>query len=128
MGLFKKKIDTQKAFDTVSSGIDKLFYTKEEKADASAKAFEQWLEWYKQANDENSTRSITRRYLAVMFATVFLVLLLSSGVCWLFDADYAAFLWELSKTVAPYVGSIMAFYFGYYAAQNIIKTVKQKSK
>ena len=130
MSLFgwAKKIDPQEAFDTVASGIDKVFYTNEEKAEAAAKAFDQYMEWFKLASDENSARSITRRYLAVMFAGVFLFLLLASGAVWLFNADYASFLAELAKTIAPYVGGIMAFYFGYYAISNVIESTKKSKK
>lgn len=121
---FFNKVDPQKTFDTVASGIDKVFFTKEEQAEAKAKAFEQWLEWYRLATEENTARSITRRYLAILFAGVFLFLILAAAGIWYFNVEYAAFLWELAKTLAPYVGGIMLFYFGYYGIKSVVKTAK----
>lgn len=124
----KKKLDGQKVFDDVSSGIDKLFYTNEEKADQAQKAVDTYLEWYRLTLNENSARSITRRYLAIMFASVYLLLLVGSAVAKIFNDAYATHLWDLSKTLGPYVGGIMGFYFMYYGVQSILKDSKSKEK
>jgi hypothetical protein len=126
MGLLNwtKKIDPQKAFDTIASGVDKVFFTQEEKSDAMLKAYDQYLEWYKMASDENSARSITRRYLAIMFSGIFLLLLLSAAGAYLLNEGYAAFLFNLAKELFPMVSGILFFYFGYYAVNSMIKTNK----
>ena len=127
MGILKwtKKIDPQKAIETLASGIDNVFYTKEEKAEAAKKAFDQWLEFYKLVNDENTARSITRRYLAIMFAAVFLFLVLAASICWAFNQQYANFLIDITKMISPYVGGIMLFYFGYYGVKSVIQSVNK---
>ena len=123
-GLFNtaNKLDPQQTFNTISSGVDKLFFTNEEKSDAAKQAWDQWIEWYKLNSDENSARSKTRRILAIMFAAIFLFLLLCSGAVYLINETYANFLFELSKSIFPLVSGILLFYFGYYGVNSIIKT------
>ncbi|WP_297096383.1 hypothetical protein [uncultured Draconibacterium sp.] len=130
-GLFNSanKLDPQRTFDTISSGVDKLFFTNEEKSDAAKQAWDQWIEWYKLNSDENSARSVTRRILAIMFSSIFLFLLLCAGAVYFFDETYAGFLFDLSKSIFPLVSGILLFYFGYYGINSVIKTnSKNKSK
>lgn len=121
------KLDPQKTFDTVASGIDKLFFTPEEKSDAAQKAWDQWIEWYKLNSDENSARSKTRRVLAIMFSGSFLFLLLVAGIAYLFNAGYGSFLFDIAKELFPMVSGILFFYFGYYAVNSMINTTKKKN-
>ncbi|WP_340112618.1 hypothetical protein [Maribellus mangrovi] len=120
-----KTIDPQKTFDTVASGIDKLFFTAEEKSEASQKAWDQWIEWYKLNSDENSARSKTRRILAILFASFFLFLLLAAAALYWFNEAYSAFLFDLAKEIFPLVSGIMLFYFGYYGWNSIVKNKKE---
>jgi hypothetical protein len=127
-GIFTKGsgIDPQKTFDTVASGVDKLFFTNQEKSEAAQKAWDQWLEWYKLSSSENSARSYTRRILAVIFSTTFLFMLLAAAGAWLVDPDYATFLFNVAKELFPMVSGILFFYFGYYAVNSMIKMSKNK--
>ena len=120
-----KKADPQKTFDTISSGVDKLFFTNEEKVEAAQKAWDEWLNWYKLNVDETSARSITRRILAIMFASVYLGLLLAAAVMYTCNPDYAAFLFQLSEKLFALVSGIMLFYFGYYGVKSIVETNKK---
>ena len=124
-GIFKKKIDADKAFNTITGGIDKIFFTNQERSEATQKAFNEYVEWYKLTIDESTAKSLTRRYIAILMVASFLILLLGSGVAYYFDINYAVHLWELSKTIIPYVGGIMLFYFGYYGVMNVIKAKKK---
>lgn len=54
----------KKATDGIYNGIDKAIYTDEEKSDAYQKGQETLLEITKVAYDNNSTRNVTRRWLA----------------------------------------------------------------
>ena len=54
----------EKAADGLYNGIDKLVYTDEEKAEAFAEARKAYLEFVRIAYDQNSIRSVTRRWLA----------------------------------------------------------------
>lgn len=60
-----KGIDTaNKVLDAGISGLDKIFYTDEEKAEAHAKMGEHWLKVQEALATESSPRSVSRRIIA----------------------------------------------------------------
>lgn len=64
----------------IGNWIDEKDFTPEEKSKALAKAVDSHLELVKATNNENSTRSVTRRYIAVII--IGWVLLLSTlSIC-----------------------------------------------
>ncbi len=130
LNIFKNliKINPQKVFDTVASGVDEAFYTKEEQSDDARKVYQDYFEWYKTTLEESTVRSITRRILAILFAACYLLLIIASAVAYKFDPEYSSFLWEVSKTIGPYVGGIMLFYFGYYGVKNVVKENNKKKR
>jgi hypothetical protein len=77
-----KGVETaEKVLDAGISGIDKIFYTEEEKAEANKKMGDLWLDTQKVLSNESSPRSVTRRIIAwaiilntMLFADVCLVL------------------------------------------------------
>lgn len=54
----------KKAADGIYNGLDKLVYTEEEKAEARQKGVDTFLKFAELTREENSVRSVTRRYLA----------------------------------------------------------------
>lgn len=116
-----KKIDPQKTLDTFASGLDKAFYTKEEQSDDDKESIKAWSEWFKHALEENSERSITRRKLALIFSYVFLFLMLLSVAIYRIDFEYAKFIFEVAKTLGPYIGGIMTFFFGVHLLRQAVK-------
>lgn len=64
----------KKAADGIYNGLDKLVYTDEEKAEAHQKGVDTFLKFAELTRDENSVRSVTRRYLSwFITANVFAV-------------------------------------------------------
>lgn len=67
-GLFGGSANAEKivntAADGIYNGLDKLVYTDEEKTDAYQKGVDTFLAFVKVAYDDNSFRSVTRRWLA----------------------------------------------------------------
>ena len=114
--LFGTQKNMDKVVETASNGIynglDKLIYTEEEKADAMAKGRELFVDFVKIAYEENSIRSIARRWLAFMVIAPEMFLFLMSGVIYPFDATYAGHLLTLVQIMAPWSAGILAFYFG----------------
>lgn len=119
MSLFSWLSQTPKIIDTASelatnlaSGVDVLFYTDEEKAQAQQKAFDAWLDMTK-ALGPSSARDITRRIIAVMVMLTCVLLTVVgiyasaianerlSSVALGFFAEW----WKIAITVA-------VFYFG----------------
>ncbi len=126
MKMFKGKIDVGKAFDTIASGVDKIAFTEEERADFNKGVADAQLEFVKTTVSENSARSITRRYLAIGIVGVFLFLILSSAVAAAFNGDYAAFLFELAKSLTTLVLMVATFFFGGYYANKFVSASKEK--
>lgn len=131
MQFFKGKIDIGKAFDTVTGGVDKSFFSQEERADLNRGIADAQVDFIKTTVSENSVRSITRRYLAIAIVGVFLLLLIAAAVAYAFSADYAKFLLELALTLNTLVMMVAAFFFGGYYAKKFVdsrRTVKPKNQ
>ena len=132
MGFFSFLKTSDKAVDTVSNvidagvkGIDALFFTNEEKSQASMKVTQLWIKMQEAMANENSAKSITRRYLAFGFCGEHIFLgLLMIGV-WPWFPKYSAYILEFIKTQTSIILAIVIFYFGYWGVQQIIDKVKK---
>ena len=111
-------IDTLK---DIRSGIDKVFFTQEEKADAMKIAFDQYLELMKTTNQENSAKSITRRILAILIMGSYLLQAFMAIGLYKIDIEWCMFILKVMKAEATMVTSVTIFYFGYYGIKQILK-------
>ena len=125
----KKVVDT--AADLIkdgASGIDMLFFTDEEKSQASAKIMDQVIAINRATADENSVRSKTRRMLAIVIIGNYLALI-NIGVLLnvLDETDKAKFVFDVANTtLASHVLAVVIFYFGYYGVKAVVKSIKEK--
>lgn len=126
MGIFKGRVDVQKIVGDATSAIDKLFFTKEEKADQLEKIASLHLEYIKTTMSENSARSVTRRYLALGIMGVFLFLLVLGVIMYGFDEAYASFIFSIAKEMNTLVMMVAAFFFGAYMVGNHLLGNKNK--
>ena len=115
-----------KVIDGVTSGIDKLFFTDEEKADVSQKAMDSIYSFIKTTMDESSIRSITRRVLAVLIVATFLFLLVMGAILYGLSADWSARFLECAGTLSNLVLAVSVFYFGPYQVGGMIKNIRGK--
>lgn len=103
----------EKAADGIYNGLDKLVYTEEEKAESLAKGRELFMEFAKVAYDQNSIRSVTRRWLAFMVIGPTMVFYVVSVLFRLFgmvaEADFTI---QAANNLIPWAGGVLAFYFG----------------
>jgi len=110
------------------SGIDKLFLTDEEKRDYAVKAQEMYLKHQELILNENTARSITRRYIAVMITVVSLLLtILTIGVA-SYDVELARMIISIVQAYSvdnAFLG-VLFFYFGSYGLTGIIGKAKGK--
>lgn len=120
--LFGSDEATAKLVDNVSSGLDKLWYTEEEKAEDKAKARSEArgviLEWMKHTQGQN----LSRRLIALSITFVWLFLHLTSALLnviaiWL-ETSHAKLMTESAKVIAETAGDmvsavmlILGFYF-----------------
>ena len=102
------------------SGIDKIAYTYEEKAEAHQKGTETILKFREVIARENTEKSKARRILAKMTFHVFFFLL-SAAVVYRFDPEYANFLLILAGKIMFLVSAIGVIYFGPHQLQKIVK-------
>ena len=124
--LSPKSIDTavdagKNITDGVIAGLDKIWHTDEEKADAKQKASETILRFWEVIAQENTEQSKARRELARMTFQVFFFFLLSGAVVYGFDKEYAKFLLSLAGTITFLVSAIGIIYFGPHQISKIIK-------
>ena len=112
-----KAVDTAVGLvDAAKDGIDKLFYTDEEKAEQGGKFYENWLKMLTLMIDTESIRSITRRYLAVSVIGVWLYLVVLGTAVFVFGGSEAEkpaeFIFRVAKSMDWQVIAIIGFYFG----------------
>ncbi|MDY6789863.1 MAG: hypothetical protein SWH54_01225 [Thermodesulfobacteriota bacterium] len=107
--------------DGLVSGIDAVFYTDEEKAQARQKGSETILRFWEAIARENTEQSKARRMLAKMTFQVFFFFLLAAAVVYRFDAEYARFLLALAGKIMFLVSAIGVIYFGPHQLQKIVK-------
>ncbi len=114
----------EKAADGLYNGIDKLVYTDEEKAEAFAEARKTYLEFVKVAYDQNSIRSVTRRWLAW---SIIGWILINAQVAIVFQilgkADVVKGMLDIANALN--IGwafiTILVFYFGVHTLRAVIK-------
>ena len=138
MGLFNLKLgnkSTEKAIGVVgdvvkgvSKGLDVMVFTNEERAELNFKIGDQVTKFVEMTLNENTARSKTRRYIAVLFVYLFAALLIAAAIFWKFDKDYSDFLLALAKEQSTIVMTIVVFYFGYYGFQKVIGDRAKKKK
>lgn len=120
-----------------ADGIDALWYTDEEKAEASfermklkVKMGDAVHKFVEMTQNENSTRSVTRRAIAWavvglnILLTVYYVFVSTLAVIWTSRTEQLVWLADRVIEALKYWGTatatIVVFYFGYYAASNVI--------
>lgn len=101
-----------KAADGIYNGLDKLIYTDEEKAEALAQGRELFLKFAEKAYDQNSIRSITRRWLAFLIVGPCIGFYISSAIVYFFDINAANHLMQMATGLTPWAGGVLVFYFG----------------
>lgn len=115
-GLFggsKKTGDVlEKAADGIYNGLDKLVYTEEEKADALAQGRELFMGFAKVAYDQNSIRSVTRRWLAFSIVGPCMGFYIGSAIVYFWNIEYANHLMTMAQGLTPWAGGVLVFYFG----------------
>jgi hypothetical protein len=130
LGLFgkpDKALDiAEKATSGIAAGIDKMFFTNEEKAEAAQKVMDTHLKMIEATASENTVRSKTRRYLALMIIGTFLYLLVFGAMIFRFDPGWAKHSLGCAKSLSPMAFAIGVFYFGYYGIKSLLAGKKKK--
>ena len=135
MGILSFLSGSTKAMDTASSvvegakaGIDKLWFTDEEKSDVSNKILGIVLKRVELAVGESSTRSMTRRFVALTFCVPFVLLNLFAVAIYRFDSDWAAFSFNVAKSWINIIIAIVIWFFGSYGVGYLLDKRKEKQQ
>lgn len=135
MGFLSFLKSSEKALDIVDkgtngviAGMDKLFFTNEEKSEASLKVTEAHLKLVEATAGENSKRSITRRILAVMIMGSFLALLLFGAVIHRWDPEWSKHVLVCASALSTLSLTIGIFYFGTYGIKSIFPNIGNGKK
>ena len=100
--------------------IGNLSYTDEEKAESRERLNSGLVEYIKSTLSESTVRSKTRRFVAIMWISVELFLLLLTCASAPFDIELAKFYWSLATSELMFWGtmSVIGFFFGPYMIGN----------
>lgn len=105
----------------VVSGIDKCFYTDEEKAIALQKGSETILEFWKTVAAENTEQSIARRELAKMVFKSYFAMLFMTIAVYGFSKEMAKFIFDVANSYGVLVLGVGGIYFGPHQISKIWK-------
>ena len=116
------------AVGDISSAIDVLCLTEEEKIQYRQKGMDQFLEFQKLNTEQNSERSKARRDIAKLIVQTQALQLTVIGTAWIFNKEWADFLLQLNMALKFGVAfvAVVCFYFGYYGVQGVIDKFKKK--
>ena len=115
----------EKGMDWVGSGIDKAFYTEEEKADANLKILNAKIEFVKMFAGENSEQSKARRELANMVFKSFFSLIFMGVAVWFFNKEYALFIFSIVAEISGLSLLVAGAYFGPHQLSKIFQWKKK---
>jgi len=111
----------EKITSGIISGLDKLVFTDEERADIKQKSNELLLEFWGKIANENTEQSKARRSLAMMTFKVYFFLLLAGVVVYKIDTAYSQFIFDVAGTLTWLVSGIAAIFFGPHQLSKVIK-------
>lgn len=115
-------------FDGIASGIDKAFFTKEEKADYNKSMFDLRLKTLDVIMKGNSAGdSLARRIIAFILIGFYFGGGLISWLlqCFVYTTTKGILLYQLITTEPPgYVSTVLFIYFGYYGVSKGVEKWK----
>jgi len=128
--IFGTSAATNKVIDTVSNGLDKIWYTKEEQAEDAMKSRAAAAEFLLGWMDTTKGQNIARRALAILLASIWSLmfvgtLLLKLIAVWISDPVTHANLIQsagmISEDIDQMTGAMMLILGFYFAAPHLDK-------
>jgi len=114
--IFGSSKNTETIVDGAVNGIDKLFYTDEEKAEG----MEKMRDWYLRYLEASQPQNLARRFISVLIVGLFVLLILAAVIAWPFMPYYSEFIFMvIEDNVATPFAIIMGFYFAAHIARQL---------
>jgi hypothetical protein len=106
--IFGSSKNTESIVNGAVSGLDKMFFTKEEKSEANAKL----SEWYLKYLEATQPQNLARRLIAMIVVLLWAALILAGVAVYRFDMTYSEYVFRVLNDVVmnPFL-MIMGFYF-----------------
>lgn len=113
--IFGSAKNTETIVDGAVAGMDKLFFTKEEKSDANAKLGEWYLKYLAATQPQN----LARRFIALAVVVLWAVLIIAGVAAHFVGEAHGAFIFNvLADVVAVPFSIIIGFYFAAHLARS----------
>ena len=124
--IFSKPIDSDRVIDFATGAMDKLNFTNQERAEHNFKLAEAVSKFATETLSESTDRSVTRRYLAIVIVTIYLVILIGTIVLAFIDVNAAKIVQNIMGDYYMTTAFIMilAFFFGGYYLNGAINQKK----
>lgn len=118
---FKGKVDAGKLVENITSGVDKMAFTAEERSDFNLKVADKMAEHIGNTLNENTIRSRTRRHISYVIVYIFVFLVLSAIVMSFYDQAKSDFIFKVIEDSSIQTGFVMvlAFFFGGYYLKSV---------
>lgn len=116
--IFATKKNTETIVDGAVAGLDKMFFTDEERAEGMAKM----RDWYLRYLEATQPQNLARRYIAMLIVGLFVFLVLLATIAWQWSEDYASYVFSvITDAVLVPFNIIIGFYFAAHIARQLPK-------
>ena len=113
--IFGSSKNTETIVDGAVAGMDKIFFTKEEKAEANQKL----SDWYLKYLAATQPQNLSRRFIAIIVVLLWGTLILAGVIAHGWRPDYAEYIFKtLAEVVNTPFSIIVGFYFAAHLARN----------
>ena len=113
--IFGSSKNTETIVDGAVSGLDKMFFTKEEKSEANAKL----SEWYLRYLEASQPQNLARRFIAIIVVVLWSMMILFGVLTWRMDSEYSVFIFD---TLRDIVNAPFMIIIGFYCAAHVVRS------
>lgn len=113
--IFGSDENTKTIVDGAVSGIDKMFYTKEEKAEAG----QRMSEWFLKYLEATQPQNVSRRFIAIVIVSLWAFLILLGVLAYPLAKTFSEFIF---KVLADVVMNPFLIVMGFYFAAHVVRT------
>lgn len=118
--IFGSTKNTETIVDGAVSGLDKMFFTKEEKAEANQKL----SDWYLKYLEATQPQNLARRFIAIIIVLLWAALILVGVGAYVIDVNFSMYVFDV---LADVVMNPFLMVMGFYFAAHVVRTY-QKGK
>ncbi len=106
--IFSRPKDASTIIDGAVKGLDKMFFTKEERADANQKL----SEWYLKYLAATQSQNLARRFIAMLVVGLWVLLVISGVAIRSISVEYSEYIFKvLTEIVMQPFSIIIGFFF-----------------